>query len=117
MHLIRYADDMIVTSKSRETAEKNKQIIIEFLKERGLELNEQKTVISHITDGFNFLGFNIKRFPFNKTLNSKTNQKTVLIIKPSEKGLVKLKQKLKNIFDRSKPMEGIVRELNPILRG
>lgn len=117
VHLIRYADDMIVTSKSRETAEKNKQLIIEFLKERGLELNEQKTVISHIKDGFNFLGFNIKRFPFRKILNNKTNQKTVLIIKPSEKGIVKLKQKLKNIFDRSKPMEGIVRELNPILRG
>jgi RNA-directed DNA polymerase len=61
VHLIRYADDMIITSKSQETALKNKLILENFLKERGLQLNETKTLITHIKEGFDFLGFNIRR--------------------------------------------------------
>jgi RNA-directed DNA polymerase len=61
VHVIRYADDMIITGKTQEMAIKNKELLSTFLKERGLELNETKTLITHIKDGFDFLGFNIKR--------------------------------------------------------
>ena len=56
--LIRYADDMIITARTQESAIKNKEILSKFLAERGLELNEQKTKITHIKQGFDFVGFN-----------------------------------------------------------
>lgn len=62
VHIIRYADDMIITGKSKDIVLKNKKILAKFLAERGLELNETKTLITHIKEGFNFLGFNIRRF-------------------------------------------------------
>ena len=61
VNVIRYVDDMIITGKTREICLKNKKILSEFLIERGLELNEDKTLTTHIKTGFDFLGFNIKR--------------------------------------------------------
>lgn len=61
VHVIRYADDMIITGKSKEVILKCKAILSEFLAERGLELNEKKTLITHVKEGFDFLGFNIRR--------------------------------------------------------
>lgn len=63
VHIIRYADDMIITSRTEEIAMKNKKILAEFLQSRGLELNETKTLITNIKEGFDFLGFNIRRMP------------------------------------------------------
>lgn len=61
INFVRYADDFIVTGVSKELLENEvKPVIIEFLKERGLELSEEKTLITHITDGFDFLGINIR---------------------------------------------------------
>ncbi|WP_283271401.1 group II intron reverse transcriptase/maturase, partial [Streptococcus dysgalactiae] len=63
INFVRYADDFIVTGVSKELLENEvKPVIIEFLKERGLELSEEKTLISHITDGFDFLGVNIRMY-------------------------------------------------------
>lgn len=61
VHTIRYADDMVITGKSKEVAMRCKEILAKFLAERGLELNEKKTLITHVREGFDFLGFNIKR--------------------------------------------------------
>lgn len=61
VHIIRYADDMIVTGKSPEIIGKVKTAMQSFLKERGLEFNEKKTKIVHIKQGFTFLGFDISR--------------------------------------------------------
>jgi RNA-directed DNA polymerase len=59
---VRYADDFICTAKSKEILQdKVLPAIIEFLRERGLELSIEKTKITHINDGFDFLGFNIHR--------------------------------------------------------
>lgn len=63
VHFVRYADDFICTAKSKELLEtKVRPAIIDFLKERGLELSIEKTKISHINDGFDFLGFNIRKY-------------------------------------------------------
>jgi RNA-directed DNA polymerase len=61
VHVIRYAEDIIITSKSQKITLKNKLILEDFLKERGLQLNENKTLITHIKEGFEFLEFNIRR--------------------------------------------------------
>jgi RNA-directed DNA polymerase len=80
--LIRYADDLIVTGENKEFINKAKIIIDNFLKTRDLELKPDKTRIITIYEGFDFLGFNISRKPFNNRLNKNTKQTTVLIIKP-----------------------------------
>ena len=48
VNVIRYADDMIITARTQEVAIKNKEILAKFLSERGLELNDKKTFITHI---------------------------------------------------------------------
>ncbi len=57
VNFMRYADDFIVTADSENTAEALAELIKRFLKERGLELSEEKTHITHIADGFDFLGW------------------------------------------------------------
>lgn len=61
IHTIRYADDMVITGKSKEVVTRCKEILAKFLAVRGLELNEKKTLITHVREGFDFLGFSIKR--------------------------------------------------------
>ena len=56
VNFTRYADDFIVTADSEETAKEIMELIELFLKERGLELSEKKTLITHIDEGFDFLG-------------------------------------------------------------
>ena len=67
--------------------------------------------------GFDFLGFNIRRFKYNPKLNNPTSQETVLVIKPSKKGINKLKDNIRNKMDKNKPIEGLIWDMNPILRG
>lgn len=117
VHVIRYADDMIITGKNQEILVKNKEILRKFLEERGLQLNEKKTLITHIKSGFDFLGFNIRRMSWNPRLNNSTEQETVLIIKPSKKGIKKLMETIKNIIVMNKPIRKIISEMNPVLRG
>jgi RNA-directed DNA polymerase len=63
IHFVRYADDFICTAESKEILQdKILPVIINFLKERGLELSLEKTKITHIDDGFDFLGFNIRKY-------------------------------------------------------
>lgn len=61
VHVIRYADDMIITGRSQEIVLKCRTILAEFLANRGLELNSKKTLVTHIREGFDFQGFNIRR--------------------------------------------------------
>jgi RNA-directed DNA polymerase len=117
IHVIRYADDMVITGKSPDILQDIKESLKDFLKERGLEFNEKKTKIVNIKGGFDFLGFNISRKEWNPRLNQDTSQKTVLIIKPSEKGIKKLKNSIKERIVINAPIERIIANLNPILRG
>jgi len=76
VHMIRYADDFVITGTSKELLETQvRPLIVQFLRERGLELSEEKTLITHIDDGFDFLGQNVRKY------NGK------LIIKPSKKNV------------------------------
>jgi RNA-directed DNA polymerase len=58
-----YADDFIITGASRELLEQRvKPAVVAFLKERGLTLSEEKTKITHINEGFDFLGVNVRKY-------------------------------------------------------
>ena len=108
VNLVRYADDFIITSAEKEVLEREiKPMLVEFLAERGLELSEEKTVITHIDDGFDFLGYNIRKY------------KGVLLIKPSKKSLKKFMQKIRGIIDSNKgsKQESLIRLLNPVITG
>ena len=108
VNLVRYADDFIVTAATQEIAEEAKTLLRDFLKTRGLELSEEKTLITHIDDGFDMLGWTFRKF------NGK------LIIKPSQKSLKALYANLHNtIFLRGKAwkQEDLIRTLNQQLRG
>src|SRR5258708_2567603 len=77
VNLVRYADDFVITSKSKELLEGEiKPLIEQFLQERGLELSPTKTVITHVEHGFDFLGQNVRRYPNGK-----------LFITPSKKNV------------------------------
>src|ERR1700722_3949333 len=77
VHLVRYADDFIITGTSRVLLRREVQPLVEhFLRERGLELSHEKTRITHITDGFDFLGQTVRRFANGEVL-----------IKPSKRGV------------------------------
>src|SRR5712664_3927310 len=81
MNVIRYADDFVVTSKSKDLLEGEVQPLVEqFLQQRGLKLSPTKTVTTHVEKGFDFLGQNVRRYPNGKLLikPSKKNVKTFL---------------------------------------
>ena len=108
VNLVRYADDFIVTAATKETAEEAKEIIRDFLQTRGLELSEEKTVITHIDDGFDMLGWTFRKF------------KGKLIVKPSKKALKALKSALsETILGRGKAwkQDVLIEKLNQQIRG
>ncbi len=81
VNFIRYADDFVITSKSKDLLKGEVQPLVEqFLQQRGLKLSPTKTVITHVEKGFDFLGQNVRRYPDGKLLikPSKKNVKTFL---------------------------------------
>jgi RNA-directed DNA polymerase len=81
VHLVRYADDFVITGSSRELLRDEVQpLVADFLKERGLELSDEKTRITHLKEGFDFLGQNVRRYRCGTVLTkpSKRSVKTFL---------------------------------------
>src|SRR5664279_6648748 len=62
INYVRLADDFVVTADSPETARKIIEVIELFLNPRGLKLSEEKTLVTNITKGFNFLGWNFRKY-------------------------------------------------------
>lgn len=73
--LVRYADDFIVTGRSKRQLERVKKAIGEFLKLRGLQINDEKTSIRHINEGFDFLGWTFRKY--NNKLLCKISKKSI----------------------------------------
>jgi len=108
VNFIRYADDFIITGASKELLENEVKPLVEnFLKKRGLELSPEKTKITHINDGFDFLGWNFRKY------DSK------LLIKPSKESVKSILGKVKEILDSNKnaKTENVIRLLNPVITG
>ncbi|KAA5365169.1 group II intron reverse transcriptase/maturase, partial [Phocaeicola dorei] len=108
INLVRYADDFIITGESKELLENHvKPLVIEFLQARGLTLSEEKTKITHIEEGVDFLGFNIRKY------------KGKFITKPSKKSRKRFLDKVREIVDKNKSskQQSLIRLLNPVIRG
>lgn len=112
--MVRYADDYVVFCETKEDAEECHKILTDWSKERGLSLSKEKTRITHLSEGFNFLGFNIRQYKVN---NTKTGWK--LLIKPSAEKLQEIRRELKQKWLKLKGQSvgAIIKELNPYIRG
>lgn len=104
---IRYADDFVVTARSKEALESIKPVIEEWLAERGLVMNAEKTRIVSIIDGFDFLGFNVRHY-HGKCLVKPQKGKVMSFLKEIRAWLKKHKHVSPNV---------VIQHLNPILRG
>ncbi len=108
VHVIRYADDFVVVAETKEILEQTvKPAIQKFMAERGLRLSEEKTVITHIHEGFDFLGKTVRKF------------NTQLIVQPSKAAAKSIVEKLGTLLrqSRSIPYAVLLRKLNRLLRG
>ncbi|MDX5388362.1 MAG: HNH endonuclease, partial [Marinobacter sp.] len=115
VQVIRYADDFVVLADSKELLEDViKPWIERFLAQRGVELSQAKTHLTHITDGFDFLGWN-----FRKYVPKSPYRKPKLLIKPSKKNAQTFYRRVSEVIKSSGALtqEALIAQLNPILRG
>jgi len=108
VNFIRYADDFVITAIDKETITNDIIPMVKaFLAERGLELSPEKSKITHIDDGFNFLSQNVRKY------------KGKLLIRPSKEAVQSFKDKLKKLFKQNRgiPAHALIRILNPVIRG
>ncbi|MDT9546342.1 MAG: group II intron reverse transcriptase/maturase [Chlorobium phaeovibrioides] len=108
MNMVRYADDLVITGNSKELLENEVMpVLVEFLKERGLSLSREKTRITHITEGVDFLGWNMRKYGGK------------LLIKPSKANIKAHLTKVREIIKANKAIKqsNLIGILNPVLRG
>lgn len=108
INVVRYADDFVITGASQEVLEETIRPWVEqFLAVRGLQLSLEKTRVLHIDEGFDFLGWNFRKYEGK------------LLIKPSKKNVKSFYRKVKEVIDTNKmaKQENLIRVLNPILKG
>jgi RNA-directed DNA polymerase len=109
VHLVRYADDFIITGTSKALLrDKVRPLVAHFLKERGLELSHEKTSITHVDDGFDFLGQTVRRYG------------TKLLLKPSRKNVRTFLAKIDDTIQHEGGFLSagqLIDRLNPQIRG
>jgi RNA-directed DNA polymerase len=108
VHMVRYADDFIVTASSRELLENEVEpLVTDFLKARGLELSREKTSITHIDEGFDFLGWNVRKYGGK------------LLIKPSKKSVRTVLDNIRSLVraHRATPQAELIAILNRQIKG
>lgn len=105
---VRYADDFICSGISRELLENEvKPLIAAFMQKRGLALSEEKTAITHIEEGFDFLGQNVRKYGGK------------MLIKPAKKNLKNFLSKVRRLIkgNPTLPEWKLINLLNPVIRG
>ena len=108
VNVIRYADDFIITGISKALLEdKVKPVVETFLRERGLSLSKEKTKITRIEKGFDFLGQNLRKY------NGK------LLIKPTKENVKLFLSDVKKIIRKHRGQKTLtlINVLNPKIRG
>ncbi|HHR8284196.1 TPA: group II intron reverse transcriptase/maturase [Salmonella enterica subsp. enterica serovar Muenchen] len=108
VHVVKYADDFIISGCSKEVLEERvKPALVSFLRERGLELSEEKTRITHVDEGFDFLGFNIRKYSGK------------LLIKPEKSAVKRMLSHIRELIktNTTAKTENLIRQLNRKLRG
>ena len=112
--VIRYADDFVVFCESRAEAEQTLIDLQRFLGIRGLRLSEEKTRIVHLSEGFDFLGFNIRHY---RSRTTRSGWK--LLIKPAKQSVADFREKVRLTLKRlhGSNAKCLIKVLNPIIRG
>lgn len=113
VNMVRYADDFIITGSSKELLENEAKPLVErFLVERGLTLSPEKTKITHIRDGFNFLGWNMRKY-------GKEGKQGKYLQKPAKDNVGAFRSKVAGIIKGNKTtkQENLIALLNPVIRG
>ncbi|WP_341315279.1 group II intron reverse transcriptase/maturase [Paraburkholderia sp. IMGN_8] len=108
VNIVRYADDFIVTGATREVlANEVRPVVEQFLAERGLSLSPEKTRITHIDDGFDFLGISVRKYAGK------------LLTKPASENVRAFLRRVREIVKGNKALrhDALIRLLNPLLRG
>ncbi len=108
VNMVRYGDDTIITGSSQELLKDEVRPIVEqFMGVRGLELSEEKTRITHIEEGFDFLGQNVRKY------------RGKLLIKPARKNVLALLRKVREVVKANKSAAAghLIVRLNPIIKG
>jgi RNA-directed DNA polymerase len=108
VRLVRYCDDFVITGISKELLENEVKPCVEaFLAERGLELSKEKTPITHISEGFDFLGQNVRKYD------------GTLLIEPSAKNVKAFLASVRETIrvNRSAKQGTLINLLNPKIRG
>ncbi|ACD54488.1 group II intron reverse transcriptase/maturase [Escherichia coli] len=108
VNYVRYADDFIITGESKELLESQVlPVVRRFMAERGLMLSPEKTKITHIEEGFDFLGQNIRKYGGK------------MLIKPSKANVSSFLKKIRAVIKGNKAMDQLtlIRMLNPMIKG
>ena len=109
VHLVRYADDFLITGTSKELlCDQVQPLVAHFLKQRGLELSHEKTRITHVEEGFDFLGQNVRRYRCGKVLT-----------KPSSDNVKTFLSKIRETIDNSGSLTAgvMIQRLNQQIKG
>ena len=109
--MVRYADDFVILAQNKKDIEKLYDILEPYLDKRGLTLAEDKTHITHISEGFDFLGFNFRQY--------NTKERNKCFIKPTKKSIKSFKAKIRyrvNVLNGHNVYE-LIDELNPLIIG
>ena len=109
--MVRYADDFVIFAQSKEDIEALYDILNPYLINRGLKLADDKTQITHITKGFDFLGFNFRRY--------KTKDGFIHLNKPSKGSVKQFKSKVSercNLF-QGQNVDALIKSLNSLIIG
>ena len=108
VHLVRYADDFIITGSTKELLEGEVRPLVEtFLRSRGLELSEEKTRVTHIDQGFDFLGQNLRKY------------RGKLLIKPAANNVKACADKIRETIRANKTatQQALIQMLSPVIYG
>ena len=110
IHPVRYADDLIITGRSKRQLERVKDAVNEFLAPRGLRINEKKTSIRHISKGFDFLGWNFRKYNNNKS-------KSTILCKISKESIQRHRREMKYTIKKISKPEALILTLSSKIRG
>lgn len=117
--IVRYCDDFIIVCKSKEQAIHRKEKIRKFLHDNiGLQLSQEKTHITHVSQGFDFLGFHIRKY-LKRSPKSKYHHKGIMLIKPQKQKMASMRRKCQQTLRKyyGKSFVAMVKALNPKIRG
>ncbi len=105
--IVKYADDFIITAKSKDEIEEILPEVKQWLLDRGLELSTEKSKLVHIDEGFNFLGFNVRHYGGK------------LLIKPQKEKVLAFCKKVGKLIKKNATVKQdvLIGKLNPLLRG